>query len=58
MYHLIIFLYQRQYVSLFFSLFVLAFAMIIMEYRGYATEILFPSVHLRSPIVVVPVTGR
>ncbi|MCB9048336.1 MAG: response regulator [Lewinellaceae bacterium] len=55
-YHLIIFLYQRQYVSLFFSLFVLAFAMIIMEYRGYASEILFPSVHLRSPIVVVPVT--
>ncbi|MCB9282917.1 MAG: response regulator [Lewinellaceae bacterium] len=39
-YHLFIFVYQRQFVTLYFSIFVLALGMIAFEFGGYLEEML------------------
>ncbi|MCB0568345.1 MAG: response regulator [Phaeodactylibacter sp.] len=52
-YHLVIFMYQRRYVPLFFSFLALGIALIIAAYRGYLEEVFFPSYHLRNDILVV-----
>ncbi len=41
-YHLIIFLFNRKWVFLFFSLFVLTYSMVFSAFNGYASEFLFP----------------
>ncbi|MCB0616347.1 MAG: response regulator, partial [Phaeodactylibacter sp.] len=55
-YHLIIFFYQRQYVSLFFSLFVLSVALLIMMFSGYSQEFFLSSYNLRNGIIFSPIT--
>ena len=55
-YHLIIFLYQRQYVSLFFSLFVLGIALLIMMFSGYSQEFILSAYNLRNGIIFSPIT--
>jgi signal transduction histidine kinase/CheY-like chemotaxis protein len=54
-YHLIIFFYQRKYVSLFFSLMVLCEAQLILLYGGYSGDLLFPGHHFAKGIVWSPI---
>ena len=52
-YHLIIFFYQRQTVSLFFGLFVLILAIVLFSYGGYFNELVAPgiSIHYGASII-------
>ena len=54
-YHLIIFFYQRQTVSLFFGLFVLMLANVMFSYGGYFQELVAPGmpVHYGASIISI-----
>jgi signal transduction histidine kinase/DNA-binding response OmpR family regulator len=54
-YHLVIFIYQREWGALFFSLMLVNFTLILLSYGGYYQEFIIPDKELKFGIIYVAI---